>query len=136
MKDNKTFTLTDNLLPAVIIREHIQKILRAEDPLTFCSDVEKLEDLLSTEVDEKYEVEMKEIGAETKSLTITPGGKLTRDNIDDFRQYEAMKKNQFAKRLTFRALVKLAKRKGIWLVDEVEAIISHDKKKVTSTDGK
>jgi hypothetical protein len=131
-----TSTLTDTLLPAVIIREHIQKILQAEDIETYLADIEKLEDLMNTEIDDEYRKDENEIKEAVKDFRIVRTGPPNRESYNKFRQYESEKRRQYEKRLIFRALINLAKRKGIWLVDEEEAIISHDKKKVTSTDGK
>ena len=135
-KQNFSKTLTDTLLPAVIIREHIQKILQAEDIETYIADIEKLEDLMSTEVDEEYEKNEREIVKIVKEYQVDKSTKLNRASYDEFLRYENGKKKQYEKKLIFRALVKLAKRKGIWLVDEEDAVISHDKKKAISTDRK
>lgn len=135
-KINYSGTLTDNLLPAVIIREHIQKILRAESIGMYIADIEKLEDLLSTEIDETYEKEEIEIEEKVKNFKINFPIKLNKSAYDDFSKHKEAKREQYKKKLIFRSLVKLAKRKGIWLVDEETAIISHDKKKATSMERK
>ena len=128
-KVNFSSTLTDTLLPAVIIREHIQKILQADNIETYIADIEKFEDLMSTEIDEDYEKEEEKIIKKVKAFTIdTPMG-MNRDSSNEFNRYESGKRKQYEKKLIFRSLVKLAKRKGIWLVDEEDAVISHDKKK-------
>jgi len=62
-------TLTDTLLPAVIIREHIQKILQADNIETYIADIEKLEDLMSTEIDKEYEEQEREIKEKVKNST-------------------------------------------------------------------
>jgi len=126
-------TLTDTLLPAVIIREHIQKILQANNIETYIADIEKLEDLMSTETDKEYEKQELKIKEDVKKFSIDRPMKLNKESYNTFDQYESGKKRQYEKRLILRSLINLAKRKGIWLVDEEDAYISHDKKKATST---
>ena len=127
------YSATDNLQPAQIITEHIRKIMNDEDISHYMSDIEKLEDLMSTETDSKYEKAEKDIGKKVKVFNVYAPGRLNRETAGEFRRYEEAKKGQYRMRLIFRALVALAKRKGLWLTDEEEAHISHDKKKVTST---
>ena len=133
-KKDKNYVVSDSLNPTEIITNHIRKILNDEKLDEYMHDIDTLEDLLTTETDDKYEAEEKKIDDKVDNLNITPPIKLNRENYANFKAYKAAKKEQYRKRLLFRALVKLAKRKGLWLVDEEEAIISHDKKKVTITE--
>ena len=126
MNKTKEFTVNDTLQPAEIITQHIRKIMESEDIDHYAADIEKLEDLLCTEIDKEYEDDEKDIKKEVNALVVLPqsrgGG---RDAYNDFLTYKNAKKEQYRKRLTFRALVKLAKRKGLWLMDEEKAVISH-----------
>lgn len=128
-----TFTVTDNLRPAEIITDHIRRIMEADNVPQYVADIEKLEDLLSTEMDEPYEKAEKDIESKVDEYHVPRQGKMSRAASDEFRMFKEAKKGQYRKRLVFRELVKLAKRKGLWLMDEEDAFISHDKKKVTST---
>ena len=127
------YSASDNLQPADIITEHIRKIMNDEDISHYMSDIEKLEDLLMTEIDSAYKTAEKEIEEKVKNFSVGAPGRLNRENAGEFRRYVAAKQGQYRMRLIFRELVRLAKRKGLWLTDEEEAHISHDKKKATST---
>lgn len=132
MGNDSKFVLSDTLKPTEIITQHIRKIMNDASMEDYLHDIDNLEDLLSTEIDDDYEEKEKEIEKKVEKLVVNSPGKLNRDSYDSFASYKANKKEQYRKRLIFRELVKLAKRKGLWLVDEEEAIISKDKKKVTS----
>ena len=129
------YSATDNLQPAQIITEHIRKIMNDEDISHYMSDIEKMEDLLTTEIDKPYEKAEKEIEEKVKAYKVAVHGRIDKNSAGEYRQYEEAKKGQYRMRLIFRELVRLAKRKGLWLTDEEEAEIHNakDKKKVTST---
>ena len=133
MKRDKSFTVVDNLQPAEIITEHIRKIMNDETLSEYTVDIDKLEDLLATEIDDEYEKDEKKIKKEVDAYVVSGPLKMNRESSEEYQKVEAATKSQYKKRLVFRALIRLAKRKGLWLMDEEDAVISHDKKKVTST---
>jgi len=130
----KHTTLNENFQPSEIITKHILRIMEDDSIEAYIADIEKLEDLLTTEMDDDYEKEEKEIDEKLKDFTVPHPTKMDRDTWQQYKQYKEAKKRQHKMRLIFRALVKLAKRKGLWLMDEEDGYMSHDKKKVTSTD--
>ena len=127
--DKSKFSNSETLNPTEIIHEHIRRILKPETLEDYLHDIESLEDLLSTEIDNEYKIAEKDIDKKVDELIVHRPGKMNRETYDSFASYKINRKEQYRKRLVFRALVKLAKRKGRWLVDDEEAIISHDKKK-------
>ena len=130
--DNKTFKATDNLQPAMIITEHIKRIMESMTVDDYIMNVDKLEDCLVTEFDTKYNDEQITIEAEVDKLDIPKPLNLNKEAYSQFTEYENIKKHQFRKRLLFRSLIKLAKRKDLWITDTATAEIHHDKKKVTT----
>jgi len=132
----KHSTLNENFQPAEIITRHIQRIMEDEDIESYIADIEKLEDLLTTEMDDEYEKEEKTIKKDLEEFTVPVTVRLNRENHNEYKIYKESKKRQYKMRRIFRALVKLAKRKGLWLMDEEDGYISHDKKKATCTDGR
>jgi len=126
--------VVDNLRPAEIITNHIKKTMDSESIDEYSLNVDKFEDLLCTEIDDEYIQREKEINERVERMSIPVPVKMTRDNHESISAYKQAKKEQYRKRLIFRELVKLAKRKGLWLLDEEEAVISHDKKKIIFMD--